>query len=82
MFNIFNSRVFVEIGEAIGNIGEKVMLRRRSAADQVDEAFRKRMKESRPVEIPIRQQSPVEPEEDVIDVSFVVLPPDEKEVIR
>ena len=55
MFNIFNSNVFVEIGEAIGNIRNKA-LRHRSAAELVDQAFRRRLKERESLEIPILEQ--------------------------
>ena len=81
MFNIFNSKVFVGIGEAIGSVGDKVF-RRRSAVDMVDEAFQRHLKETRSIRIPISQDLPIQPEEDIIDVPFVVLPLDEEERIR
>ena len=40
MFNIFNSNVFIEIGEAIGNVKSKIFRRRRDT-DAVEQAFRK-----------------------------------------
>ena len=46
MFNIFNSNVFIEIGEAIGNVGRKARsrLKRRSNPELVDRASRRQLK--------------------------------------
>ena len=81
MFNIFNSNVFVEIGEAIGNVSEKVF-QRRSAADSVDKAFHKRLNEAGRMDIPILDESCQYPDEEVIDVPFVVLETYEEEMER
>jgi hypothetical protein len=75
MFNIFNSNVFVEIGEAIGNLGRKV--RRRSNPELVDRLFRKRLAQTS-VELPIAPGRFAEPEGDVIDVEYRIL--DDEEV--
>ena len=81
MFNIFNSNVFVEIGEAIGNVSEKVF-QRRSAADSVDKAFHKRLNEAGRIDIPTLDEPCEYPDEEVIDVPFVVLGTDAKEMQR
>ena len=75
MFNIFNSNVFIEIGEAIGNVGRKARrrLKRRSQPEMVDCAFRRQLKACR-FELPDEPGMYVEPaDEDVIDVEFRVL---------
>ena len=73
MFNIFNSNVFVEIGEAIGNVGRKALRRKLSNPQLVDEAFRRRLERAPEVEIPLTSGPVVEPDDDVIDVEYRVL---------
>ena len=81
MFHIFNSNVFAEIGEAIGNVSEKVFPRR-SAADSVDKAFRKRLSEAGRMDIPALDEPCEYPDEEVIDIPFVVLDTDAEEMQR
>jgi len=79
MFNIFNSNVFVEIGEAIGNVGRKAFRRRTSNPELVDEAFRRRLRRATPVEVPLAPDPMAEPDDEVIDVEYRVL--DDEEVL-
>ena len=69
MFNIFNSQVFFEIGEVIGNVDE-VVRPRRSYADDIDQAFRRRLSEAEPLIIPILAAEPREPAEVVIVIDI------------
>ena len=81
VFNIFNSNVFIEIGEAIGNVGRtaRKKLKRRSNPELVDRAFRRQLKACK-FELPDEPGMYVEPdEEDVIDVEFRVLNDEEVE---
>jgi hypothetical protein len=78
MFHIFNSNVFVEIGEAIGNVSEKVF-QRRSAADSVDKAFHKRLNAAGRIDIPALDEPCQYPDVEGIDVPFVVLETHAKE---
>ena len=82
MFNIFNSNVLVEIGEAIGNVRTKA-IRRRSVGDLVDQAFRRRLQDRQSLEIPFQEQSPVYPDNDIdiIDAEYVVLTSDEEDIL-
>lgn len=43
MFNIFDSTVLIEIGQAIGNVGGKLFKKPARNAEIVDEAFRSRL---------------------------------------
>ena len=76
MFNIFNSNVFVEIGEAIGNVGKK-FLRRRSHADEMEESFRRHLAAPLEVHLPAPGETPPGPRGIVIDATFRVI--DEEE---
>jgi len=78
MFNIFNSNVFVEIGEAIGNVGKK-LLRRRSHADEMEASFRRYLAAPLQVRLPDPGESPTTPGEIVIDATFRVLDEEEKQ---
>ncbi len=51
MFNIFNSNVFIEVGEAIGNVGRR-LLGRRSHAEQMDAAYRQHLQEPLHITLP------------------------------
>ena len=77
MFNIFNSNVLIEIGEAIGNLGSKVF-RRRTHADELDEAFRRHLQSPISLEMPEREDALRKPESIVIEGRFRVI--DEEEV--
>jgi hypothetical protein len=79
MFNIFNSNVFVEIGEAIGNVGKR-LLSRGSHAETLDQAFRRALQDPLPLHLrlPNQAEKPVKPEEIVIEGSFRVLDEEEE----
>ena len=79
MFNFFNSNVWIEIGEAIGNVGSKALsaVRRHDNATLVETALRRRRKACR-FEVPGGPGPFGAPDEgDVIDVEFRVLDPEE-----
>ncbi|MHB1355036.1 MAG: hypothetical protein ACYCZF_03555 [Anaerolineae bacterium] len=75
MFNIFNSNVLIEIGEAIGNLRRRV--KKSSNPDLVDRIFRKRLSQS-VIELPSTPGRFTEPEGDVIDVEYRIV--DDEEV--
>jgi len=81
MFKFFNSDVFVEIGEAIGNVSERVFPHR-SAVDSVERAFRRRLNEADPMDIPVLDEPRQYPRAEILDIPFVVLESDEKETNR
>ena len=70
MFNIFDSNVFIEIGEAIGNVRKKI--KRRSNPELVDRIFRKRLAQIS-VELPLEPGRVCEPVGDTIDVEYRLL---------
>ena len=72
MVNIFNSNVFVEIGEAIGSLGKKI-LGRRTHADELDEAFRRHLLSPISLEMPDRAEAPCKPGDIVIEGVFRVI---------
>ena len=73
MFNIFNSNVFIEIGEAIGTAG-KVILRKNKNPGIVDEMFRKRLQELT-LKLPLQGGRFGRP--DTIDAEFRILSDEE-----
>ena len=77
MFNIFKSNVFIEIGEAIGNLGRKV-LRRRTHADDLDEAFRRHLASPLSLKMPDRTEVPRKPGGIVIEGVFRVIDEEEE----
>jgi hypothetical protein len=77
MFNIFNSDVFVEIGEAIGNIRKRIFPRR-SQADALDEAFRRHLQDPIPLHLPDKTEKPARPDEGVIEGTYRILDKEEK----
>ena len=79
MFNIFNSRVFVEIGEAIGNVGRRLFAGG-SNAESLDEAFKRALQDPLPMHLqpPDKTASPERPNEFVIESNFRVLDPEEE----
>jgi len=76
MFNIFNSNVFIEIGEAIGNLGRKVF-KRRTHADELDEAFRRHLQSPISLDMPSRTEAPSKPGDIVIEGVFRVVEEEE-----
>ena len=75
MFSFFSSNVFIEIGEAIGNLGRKV--KRRSGPEMVDRLFRKRLRELA-FELPETPGKLVEPDEGkVIEVEYRIMDDEE-----
>jgi hypothetical protein len=72
MFDIFNSNVFVEIGEAIGNVGKR-LFPRRSQAEALDQAFRRHLQDPLSLHLPDEAGQPTKPSEIVIEGSFRVL---------
>jgi len=77
MFNIFNSNVFVEIGEAIGNIGKR-LIPRRSHAQALDEAFHRHLQDPIPLSLPSKATRSAQCDETVIEGSYRVLDEEEK----
>lgn len=78
MFNFFSSNVFIEIGEAIGNLGRKV--KRRSHPEMVDKLFRKMLKELA-LELPQTPGKLVKPDEGkAIEVEYRILDDEEAQL--
>ena len=69
MFNFFNSNVFIEIGEAIGNVGRR-LFSRRSHADEMDESFRRHLQSPLHFQLPDRTEAPRKPGGIVIEGVF------------
>ena len=69
MFNIFNSNVFVEVGEAIGNVGRR-LLHRHSQAEQMDESFHRHLQDPLHIAFPSSGEAPCKPEGIVIEGVF------------
>ena len=74
--NFFNSNVFFEIGEVIGNVGKRI--KRRSNPDLVDRIFRKRLAQIS-VELPLEPGRFKEPDGDTIDAEYRILDESEGE---
>ena len=77
---IDRSNVFIEIGQAIGNIGGKALkrLRRQSQADMIDRAYREH-RAALQIEFPAEPEPYCRPgDDDAIDVDYRVL--EDKEV--
>ena len=77
MFNIFNSNVFIEIGEAIGNLGRRVF-KRRTHADELDEAFRRHLQSPLSLDMPDRTEVLCKPGDIVIEGVFRVIDEEEE----
>ena len=77
MFNIFNSNVMIEIGEAIGNIGNKLFKKPKRNAEIVDQAFRNRLTSGTLPSLNLGDSAEEVDAEDVIDASFRVLDKEE-----
>lgn len=79
MFNIFNSSVLIEIGEAIGNIGKR--LRRHSShAEALDEAYHSYMQNPIRLHLPDKAGNPVKPSDNVIEGTFRVIDEEDDEL--
>jgi hypothetical protein len=76
MFNIFNSNVFAEIGEAIGDVGKR-LFRRRSQAEALDEAFRRHLQDPLPLHLPDKAERPAKPDESVIEGTYRIIEKEE-----
>ena len=72
MFNIFNSNVLVEVGEAIGDMGARVFGSRGTTAELVDEIFRRRLGMAQRIRLPSTDDF-VEGDDDFIDVPYRIL---------
>ena len=77
MFNIWNSNVFVEIGEAVGNVASRALGRRGGHPDLVEKLFRRHLQESQVLDLPLLAQSREKPSEEVIEGSFRALAEEE-----
>ena len=73
MFNFFNSNVFIEIGEAIGNVGSKVFKRKRGDAELVDSIFQRRLSEGRGMALPLGEMHWGRCDEEAIEAEFRIL---------
>ncbi len=69
MFEIFGSNVFVEIGEAIGNVKRKVF-RKRADPRAIEQAFQRWLAESDLPSLRSRDSAVAYPDVDVIDGTF------------
>ena len=78
MFNIFDSNVFIEIGEAIGDAGGRLLRPRRKTAELVDEMFRRRLTAARSIQL-APPRGAADSDDDVIDVPYQVLSFDEED---
>jgi hypothetical protein len=76
MFSIFNSNVFAEIGEAIGNVGKR-LFHRRSQAEALDEAFRRHMQDPLPLHLPDKAERPAKPDGIVIEGTYRIMEKEE-----
>ena len=77
MFNIFNSNVFIEIGEAIGNVGKR-LFPRRSHAEALDEAFRRNLRDPLPLHLTDQAGDSAKPSEIVIEGNYRVIDEEER----
>jgi hypothetical protein len=73
MFHIFNSNVFIEIGQAIGNVGGKLLGRDRGKAELVESILQRRLAEASVLAPPRVDEPLVRPTEEVIEASYRVL---------
>ena len=76
MFNIFNSNVLIEIGEAIGNVRKK-LFQRRSHAEELDKSFRRHLLEPLPIKLPDISEQTSKPGDDVIEGVYRVVEEEE-----
>ncbi|MHB0859331.1 MAG: hypothetical protein ACYC5M_17415 [Anaerolineae bacterium] len=78
MFKIFYSNVFVEVGEAIGNVSKR-LFPRRSRAEALDQAFRRHLQDPLSLHLPDEAGQPIKPSEIVIEGSIRVLDEEERQ---
>lgn len=78
MFNFFNSNVWFEIGEAIGNV-RRILLPRRNHADEMDAAFRRHLQTPIRLKLPDRTETFCKPEDIVIEGIFTVVEEEDEE---
>ena len=71
MFNFFNSNVFIEIGEAIGNVGK--VIKKRGDPELVEGILKRRLAEALHLTLPMPDETVSQPDESVIEGSFRVL---------
>lgn len=72
MFNIFNSHVLIEIGEAIGNVKRKVV-KEKSYGEAVEQAFRRHLAQGRGLDLRPADCQFSRPQDAAIDVEFRVI---------
>ena len=73
MFNISRSNVFIEIGQAIGNVEGKLLGRGKAKGELVDGILRRRLSEANLLALPSPNEGLVRPGEEVIDAVYRVL---------
>jgi hypothetical protein len=73
MVNIFRSNVMIQIGEAIGGIGDKLLGKNRRASELVDVAFRNRLASGTLPVLNLGETSEKEYADDAIDVEYTVI---------
>ncbi len=78
MVNISKSNVFIEIGEAIGNVKSKIFGRRRDTG-AVEQAFRKWLAGSPQLKLPRVDSALDYPDDMTIEGTFRVLADEEEE---
>ena len=78
MFNFFNSQVFIEIGEAIGNVAGSLVRRRRSS-DAVEQSLHKWLAEVSCPSLSTIDSTLTRPDDDAIDATYRVLSSTEDE---
>lgn len=81
MLEIFNSNVFIEIGEAIGNVGRRLLRKRRDRAELVDTAYRNLLTERTPaLNLALSADRDSEPRGEIIEATYRVLTENGEEV--
>jgi len=73
MFNIFNSNVFIEIGQAIGNVGGKLLGRGKTKAELVGCILERRLREASALSLPDMDEPMSRPQEEMIEADYRVL---------
>ena len=77
MFNIFNSNVFIESGEAVGNVKRR-LFPRRTHADQMEESFRRYLQSPIHLNLPDREETTGSAGDIVIEGVFTVVEEEEE----
>jgi len=78
VFNIFNSNVLIELGEAIGNVRKK-LFQCRSHAEELDKSFRRHLLDPLPINLPDINEQISKPDDDVIEGVYRVIEEEEDE---